>query len=100
MPAWALAKPLLWNWPARVISEDKLTALVEESGSLSGSIHAYPLDVTNQQAVNKVVTAILDTFSTIDQAVLNAGTYLPMPGSKFKAVLNLPIETQSNKKTT
>ncbi|AMO57747.1 oxidoreductase [Endozoicomonas montiporae] len=66
-------------------SEDKLTTLVEESASLPGSIHAYPLDVTHQQAVNDAVAAIQKDFSTIDQAILNAGTFLPMQGNRFKA---------------
>ena len=66
-------------------SRDKLSALVEESHPLPGAIHAYPLDVTCQQSVNDVVTAIQNDFSTIDQAVLNAGTFLPMPGSRFSA---------------
>ena len=66
-------------------SRDKLSALVEESRPLPGAIHAYPLDVTCQQSVNDVVTAIQNDFSTIDQAVLNAGTFLPMPGSRFSA---------------
>lgn len=66
-------------------SRDKLSVLVEESRPLSGAIHAYPLDVTCQQAVNDVVIAIQNDFPTIDQAVLNAGTFLPMPGSRFRA---------------
>ena len=66
-------------------SQDKLTALVQESGPLPGTIHAYPLDVTCQQSVHDVVADILNNFSTIDQAVLNAGTFFAMSGSRFQA---------------
>lgn len=66
-------------------SQDKLQTLVEASQNLAGSIFSYPLDVTDQQAVNDVISAIKNDFAVIDQAVLNAGTFLPMHGSRFSA---------------
>ncbi len=43
----------------------------------AGSIRAFPLDVTDAEAIAEVVDRIRVEFGRIDIAVLNAGTYLP-----------------------
>lgn len=66
-------------------SQDNLSTLVEDARQLPGTVVAYPLDVTDQQAVNQTVERIIRELGQIDQAILNAGTFIPMPASRFRA---------------
>lgn len=56
-----------------------------EANGLPGSIHSYPLDVTDQAAIDKAVAAIERDLGPIDVAVLNAGTHEPTPAATFSA---------------
>ena len=60
-----------------------LEALQAESAGSLGQLEIYPLDVTDKTAVNDCVNYIFETFGRIDQAVLNAGTFIPMHGKNF-----------------
>ncbi len=58
-------------------SVDRLATLSAEAVSLSGSIQAVPLDVTDTDAVNAVVDQWIADSAVPDIAVLNAGFYSP-----------------------
>ena len=66
-------------------NRQKLDSLVAEANGLSGDIRAYPLDVTDGQAVYSVIDSLHKEFGKIDLAVLNAGTFIPMQGRYFRA---------------
>ncbi len=59
-------------------SADKLQAL-------GAGIRAYPLDVTDRQAVSATVDRIEREVGPIDLAILAAGTYSPVDVAKFDA---------------
>ena len=61
-------------------SRDKLKALKQES---SGSISSHPLDVTDPEAVSRVIDEV-DQEGPIDIAVLNAGSHKPVSARNFK----------------
>ena len=82
--AWAMAKKGM-HVIASARSIDHLNKLAESSQKLPGSIEALPLDVTDNQAVSQALTKIVDTHGHLDQAILNAGTFVPMNSSEFKA---------------
>lgn len=58
-------------------SKDKLADLESQAESLSGSIHAYPGDVTDADKMQEIVKEIEQTIGPIGKAILNAGTYVP-----------------------
>ena len=62
---------------------ERLAALARQSDDLPGRIVPYPLDVTDQPAVNETVNQIIDHHGSIDQAILNAGTYIATPAAEF-----------------
>ena len=66
-------------------SADKLEALAAESEPLSGGIVAWPLDVTDAEAVGQAVPAIEAAHGAIVQAVLNAGSHQPMAAREFSS---------------
>jgi short-subunit dehydrogenase len=66
-------------------NEAALEALVEEARRMEGEMHAYPLDVTETDAVSRTVAAIERDLGDIDLAVLNAGTHRPVSAADFKA---------------
>ena len=66
-------------------SKENLEALRSEASGALGQLEIYPLDVTDQSGVADCVNYIVDTFGRIDQAVLNAGTFIPMHGSEFSS---------------
>jgi NAD(P)-dependent dehydrogenase (short-subunit alcohol dehydrogenase family) len=63
----------------------ELESLVSAAASLPGRIHSFPVDVTNETSVAATVRAIEERLGTIDLAVLNAGTHLPVLGKEFDA---------------
>ena len=74
-----------WRVAASARRADELAKLAREAGGLPGTIHAYPLDVTDQAAVWETVAAIELELGAIDVAVLNAGTHEPTPAATFAA---------------
>ncbi|MGI9275492.1 MAG: SDR family NAD(P)-dependent oxidoreductase [Endozoicomonas sp.] len=66
-------------------NKEKLSALVQDAEQLPGKIFTFSVDVTDQAAVELTVDDIEKQLGGIDQAVLNAGTFLPMEGSEFRA---------------
>lgn len=65
--------------------EDQLRTLAEEASGADGSVHVYPLDITDADASAKVVAAITRDLGEIELAVLNAGTHHPVEADAFKA---------------
>ncbi|THF47174.1 SDR family NAD(P)-dependent oxidoreductase [Allorhizobium terrae] len=61
---------------------DELQALALESG---GVIQAFPLDVTDRDAVHRVMSEIEVALGPIDMAVFSAGTYVRESISNFNA---------------
>lgn len=66
-------------------SEDELSSLVEEAKDAPGSIHSFPLDITDADRCADVVQNITEAFGRIDLAVLNAGTHQPTDAASFRA---------------
>lgn len=64
-------------------NRERLEELVSQSTLFGGKIVPYPLDVTDQQAVNETVDSIIRNHGQIDQAILNAGTYIAAPAEEF-----------------
>lgn len=61
-------------------------ASLEAEASVGGSrFHALPADLTDLAATRAVVARIEADIGPIRLAVLNAGTYMPTPGSRFHA---------------
>lgn len=64
---------------------ENLKALEAQASGFLGNIYPLPLDVTDQFAVYEAVKKIVGQHGRIDQAILNAGNFIPMSGHKFKA---------------
>jgi NAD(P)-dependent dehydrogenase (short-subunit alcohol dehydrogenase family) len=65
-------------------SGDKLEELVRESEPMKGSIHAFPCDVTDRNAMEDVIGRIEAEAGAIRLAVFNAGNYFPTHGEAMK----------------
>lgn len=75
-------------------TEADLTSLVSEAAPSGGAIHAYPLDVTDLDAVAEVAGRIEHDLGLPDLAVLNAGTHAEVTASQFDlAAFRKVIET-------
>jgi len=80
-----------WRVAASARRVEELEALAAEARGAAGEIRAFPLDVTDGQAVIACVAAIERDFGPIDLAVLNAGTHQPMSADKFSAAIMLRL---------
>lgn len=74
-----------WRVAASARRAEELARLVGEANGMPGEIRAFPLDVTDAQAVGLCVAAIERDFGAVDLAVLNAGTHAAMPAEQFSA---------------
>lgn len=70
-----------WVVAASARTEEDLLSLAAECPA--GSVHAFPLDVTDLRATEMTVEQIEAQIGAIDLAVLNAGTHIPMPAEEF-----------------
>ena len=70
-----------WSVAVSARSASDLDALALETPG----IHAYPLDVTDRDAVAVAVPRIEQRLGPIGLAVLNAGTYVPVAAKGFSA---------------
>lgn len=66
-------------------SRENLEILQTEAAGSPGQLEVYPLDVTDQTSVHDCINYIVEIFGRIDQAVLNAGTFIPVHGTQFSA---------------
>jgi short-subunit dehydrogenase len=55
------------------------------AAEVPGRIWAFPLDVTDMEANEAVVTRIEETLGPLDLVVLNAGSYFPVTAGNFSA---------------
>ncbi len=63
--------------------EADLQALADDAAALSGSIHAFPADITDGSAMGQTVVRIGQQLGPIDIAILNAGTHKPVSAEQF-----------------
>jgi len=75
-----------WIVAASARSADKLHALSQEAEHLPGSIVVFPLDVTDEPAVERVFADIEARLGPVQLAILNAGTHEPIPATEFSVV--------------
>lgn len=75
-----------WLVAASARTAEDLDSLCREALSLPGHIQAFPLDVTDEDAVVRTVTAIEHGCGPLTTAILNAGTHIPVSASKLTAV--------------
>jgi NAD(P)-dependent dehydrogenase (short-subunit alcohol dehydrogenase family) len=67
-----------WRVAVSARGRDGLISLIQETAGLKGSVHPYPLDVTNPQEVAETYAAISRDHGPIALAIRNAGIYLPV----------------------
>jgi short-subunit dehydrogenase len=66
-------------------SIDSLEELASSCSTAAGSIHVFPLDVTDVEKVNSCFSRICETVGTPDISVLNAGTHSANSAAQFDA---------------
>ena len=84
----ALAKNLTMRGDRVAVSargEEALLSLVDETADAPGSVHPYPLNITDAAACAVTVNKITGDLGTIQLAVLNAGTHHPVEADAFAA---------------
>lgn len=64
---------------------ETLHSIVTEAGTAGARFHAFPADLTDLAATRAVVARIEAEAGPIRLAVLNAGTHMPTPGTRFSA---------------
>lgn len=69
-----------WQVAATARSADKLEELSARSGSLAGSIHSFPADVTDTEAMAGLCASLEASLGTPALVIANAGVYLPQDG--------------------
>jgi short-subunit dehydrogenase len=72
-----------WIVAGSARSEDQLAELVAKSEAMTGTIHAFPLDVTDEGAARAVFAEIGARLGPVDLVILNAGTHQPIDGTRF-----------------
>ncbi|MHC4089222.1 MAG: SDR family NAD(P)-dependent oxidoreductase [Planctomycetota bacterium] len=75
-----------WSVAASARGADQLDHLAESAAGLRGHIRAFPLDVTDGDAVKTTVARIEHELGPIDQAVLNAGSHQSVRAAGLTAV--------------
>ncbi len=70
-----------WRVAVTARSDEALESLVDEARGLTGSIMAFPGDITDAEAIGVVVDAVERVMGPVALAVLNAGVYLPVRGN-------------------
>ncbi|MFW6350085.1 MAG: SDR family NAD(P)-dependent oxidoreductase [Thiohalospira sp.] len=74
-----------WQLAVSGRNRERLEALAAEAPA--GTIHPYPVDVTDAQAVEATAAAIHAELGPLDLALFNAGDYAPMTLDGFDADL-------------
>lgn len=85
-----------WTVAASARGVDQLGELAESTAALPGRVLAFPLDVTDRDAVAAAVAKIEQDLGPIDQAVLNAGSHQPvraatLTSEPFRALAELNL---------
>ncbi len=74
-----------WRVAASARGVQSLNELAKSAKGLSGEIHAFPLDVTDADAVTAAVRTVEQLLGPIRQAVLNAGSHRPVRAAALTA---------------
>lgn len=74
-----------WTVAVSARGEAELQSLVKETADATGSIHPFPLDITDIQKCAETVNQISGKLGEIALAVLNAGTHHPVDADGFDA---------------
>lgn len=74
-----------WDVAVSARRAPALQAVAAEAADFAGTVHPYPLDVTDAEAVHAAVARIEADLKPIALAVLNAGTHRPISASEFDA---------------
>lgn len=74
-----------WTVAISARTESDLNAVADEAAvvQLPGKVVAYPLDVTDHDAVKQVFKTIEAEHGALDQIIFNAGTHSPTPPKEF-----------------
>jgi len=64
-------------------TESGLTALAAEAKNCGGEVLPFPMDVTDEQSVERAVDIIEKSSGPLDLVVLNAGTHIPVRAEAF-----------------
>lgn len=67
-----------WRVAVSARTLESLKTLADEAAGFKGSIHPYPLDVTNPHQAADCFAAIENGLGPVALAILNAGIYLPV----------------------
>ena len=73
------------GWSVAITSRNltELEAVAEEFANFKGEARAYPLDITDNEEVERTVNIIERDLGKIDLAILNAGTYIRFGADEF-----------------
>ncbi len=74
-----------WQVAASARSRADLDDFALESKGWTGTVHAFPCDITDPDNVAEIVSGIEATLGSIELAVLNAGTHQAMRAKDFSA---------------
>lgn len=85
-----------WTVAASARRADRLEALAQAAESASGTIHSFPMDVTDRDATLATVQHIEAAYGQIGQVVLNAGAHRPvdprnLSADDFRALVELNL---------
>ncbi len=74
-----------WHVAASARSAEDLLSLSQEAQKWRGHIKAFPCDITDPDNVRFTVQDMVEKIGSIEIAVLNAGTHLPVHAKSFRA---------------
>jgi len=66
-------------------TKEDLESLADKARHLTGTIHVYPLDVTEEETVKNTAEIIEKTLGPLDLVILNAGTHGPTSAEHFES---------------
>ncbi len=77
------------GWIVAITSRNlvELETVAEEFASFKGEVRAYPLDIEDNEEVERTVNIIEQDLGQIDLAILNAGTYIRFGADEFSVDL-------------
>ena len=77
------------GWSVAISSRNliELETVAEEFGNFKGEVRAYPLDIADNEEVERTVNIIEKDLGQINLAILNAGTYIRFGADEFTTEL-------------
>ena len=74
-----------WRVAATSRTAEDLNSLAADAQHFAGSVHPFPADIIDRDAIDGLVEKIEDEIGPLDLAILNAGTYLRFGLEDFSA---------------